>query len=105
MSFQEEEEEEEVLISQENYDDPTDTTICLPKPVTSFLSKCGGYIKTAFKFACDATFVVFATSFILFGPVIFEMERLRIQQASSSTAANSKKPEEEKEMFPQNSRE
>ncbi|KAG5678654.1 hypothetical protein PVAND_008310 [Polypedilum vanderplanki] len=88
-------EEEEILDNNEFLEEESSNKeLCLPDPYRNFLSKFKRIAKTIFSLICDASFVFFSSSFILFGPVAFEMERIRTNEISNDS--NSKKYLQEK---------
>lgn len=73
-------------------------TPCLPSSFRNFLSKTGNVIKFAFNIVCDASFVFFASGLVLFGPVMFEMERMRIESSNNDNKKSSQNEEKGKEI-------
>ncbi|XP_037907481.1 mitochondrial import receptor subunit TOM22 homolog isoform X2 [Hermetia illucens] len=83
----------EAVEKEETYDDEPDETIAerlwgltemFPEPVRNF---CGSVadlsvstVKNVFQFSCNASWIFFTSSMILFAPVIFETERAQMEE-------------------------
>lgn len=78
---------------QDNYEDEPDESIMerlwgltemFPEPVRNFCGAVSDYtvsgIKNAYQFSCNASWIFFTSSMILFAPVIFETERAQMEE-------------------------
>ncbi|XP_054732197.1 mitochondrial import receptor subunit TOM22 homolog isoform X2 [Anastrepha obliqua] len=81
----------------ENYDDEPDETLgerlwglteMFPEPVRRFTGKVVDLTTTSIKglysFSCNASWIFFTSSVILFAPVIFETERAQMEEMQKS---------------------
>ena len=82
--------ESEILIKVENiHDDEPDETwqerlagLKEMIPIPAEFGQIGKFLCSSFSIICDASWVAFATFAILMGPVIYETERQRVNEAS-----------------------
>ncbi|XP_037939608.1 mitochondrial import receptor subunit TOM22 homolog isoform X4 [Teleopsis dalmanni] len=81
----------------ENYDDEPNETLSerlwgltemFPEPLRSFTGKVTDVtvrgVKKLYKFTCNASWIFFTSSVILFAPVIFETERAQMEEMQKS---------------------
>ncbi|KAM7355189.1 mitochondrial import receptor subunit TOM22 homolog isoform 1-T3 [Cochliomyia hominivorax] len=82
---------------EENYDDEPDETLgerllglteMFPQPVRDFTSLLVdgtiSSVKGLYKFTCNASWIFFTSSVILFAPVVFETERAQMEEMQKS---------------------
>ncbi|XP_061386875.1 mitochondrial import receptor subunit TOM22 homolog, partial [Musca vetustissima] len=80
-------------VTEENYDDEPDETLgerimglaeMFPQPLRDFTGGLVNFttssIKGLYKFSCNASWIFFTSSVILFAPVIFETERAQMEE-------------------------
>ncbi|XP_055378488.1 mitochondrial import receptor subunit TOM22 homolog [Condylostylus longicornis] len=79
--------------SDENYDDEPDETLAerlwgltemFPEPIRNICGVLSNFtastVKNAYSFSCNASWIFFTSSMILFAPVIFETERAQTEE-------------------------
>lgn len=70
---------------QDEFDEPDETIferIAALKDIfpENFIDNVGSFISTAYDIACDASWIFFSSTLILLGPIIFEHERMRLNE-------------------------
>lgn len=60
----------------------------LPQPVQKFCGNVTSFsvnsVKNVYKFSCNASWIFFTSSMILFAPILFEMERAQMEELEKS---------------------